>query len=69
MALLTVQKSVDKIGNRFDLVLIASFRARQIQLMLKKSLLDNKYNYKPTILALKEIESGLIDRNLINNIF
>ncbi len=69
MARLTVQKAVEKIGNRFDLVLIASFRARQIQVYSKESLLNNKKNDKPTILALREIENNLIDKEIFSKIF
>ncbi len=69
MARITVQKAVEKIGNRFDLIIIASFRSRQIQLSIKNTLLDNINNDKPTILSLIEIEKGLIDEKIIKNNF
>ncbi len=69
MARITVQKAVEKIGNRFDLVIIASFRSRQIQLSIRSTLLNNNKNDKPTILALREIEKNLINKCLIKKNF
>ncbi|QJC32272.1 DNA-directed RNA polymerase subunit omega [Enterobacteriaceae endosymbiont of Donacia versicolorea] len=65
MARITVEKAVKKIGNRFDLVIIASKRARQIQIRGKIPLLEEK-NDKTTILALREIEQGLINNKILN---
>jgi len=59
MARVTVEDAVEKVGNRFDLVLIASRRARQIATGGKEPLVDVE-NDKPTVLALREIEAGLI---------
>jgi len=58
MARVTVEDAVNKVGNRFDLVLIASRRARQIATGGKEPLVDIE-NDKPTVLALREIEAGL----------
>ncbi|QJC35049.1 DNA-directed RNA polymerase subunit omega [Enterobacteriaceae endosymbiont of Donacia piscatrix] len=66
MARVTVEKAVKKIGNRFDLVILAAKRARQIQIRGKIPLLSEK-NDKTTILALREIEKGLINKKIINN--
>ncbi|WWP02059.1 MAG: DNA-directed RNA polymerase subunit omega [Candidatus Dasytiphilus stammeri] len=60
MARITVQNAVEKIGNRFDLVLIAAKRARQIQINNKNDFFFSKENEKPTVLALREIEAGMI---------
>ncbi len=59
MARVTVEDAVDKIGNRFDLVLVAARRARQIATQGKDALVEED-NDKPTVLALREIEEGLI---------
>ncbi|MFT6193858.1 MAG: DNA-directed RNA polymerase subunit omega [Cognaticolwellia sp.] len=59
MARVTVEDAVEKVGNRFDLVLIASRRARQIATGGKDPLVDPE-NDKPTVIALREIEAGLI---------
>ena len=59
MARVTVEDAVEKVGNRFDLVLIASRRARQIATGGKDPLVEVE-NDKPTVIALREIEAGLI---------
>lgn len=61
MARVTVEEAVDRIGNRFDLVLVASRRARQLATQGKDSLVPWKNNEKATVVALREIEQGLID--------
>ncbi|QJC29279.1 DNA-directed RNA polymerase subunit omega [Enterobacteriaceae endosymbiont of Plateumaris rustica] len=66
MARLTVENAIKKIGNRFDLVLIAAKRARQIQIRGKSPLLSKK-NDKTTVLALREIEQGLINKKILND--
>lgn len=60
MARVTVEEAVSRIGNRFDLVLVAARRARQIANNGKEPLV-NSTNEKATIIALREIEAGLID--------
>ncbi|GGA86512.1 DNA-directed RNA polymerase subunit omega [Neiella sp. HB171785] len=59
MARVTVEDAVDKIGNRFDLVLVAARRARQLAVQGKDPLVDEN-NDKPTVLALREIEEGYV---------
>ncbi|WP_296048043.1 DNA-directed RNA polymerase subunit omega [uncultured Alteromonas sp.] len=59
MARVTVEDAVDKVGNRFDLVLVAARRARQIATEGKDPMVDVS-NDKPTVIALREIEKGLV---------
>ena len=66
MARVTVEDAVEKIGNRFDLVLIASRRARQIATGGKDPLVEIE-NDKPTVLALREIEEGLITTSVMDD--
>ena len=66
MARVTVEDAVDMVGNRFDLVLIASRRARQIATGGKEPLVEIE-NDKPTVLALREIEEGLITTAVMDN--
>lgn len=65
MARVTVQDAVEKVGNRFDLVLIAARRARQIQTGGKDALVPEE-NDKPTVIALREIEEGLITKDVLD---
>lgn len=64
MARVTVEDAVDRVGNRFDLILLASRRARQLA-NGKESLVETK-NEKPTVIALREIEQGLIDNERLD---
>jgi len=65
MARVTVQDAVDKIGNRFDLVLVAARRAHQIQSEGKTPLVAEE-NDKPTVIALREIEEGLVNKKILD---
>jgi len=65
MARVTVQDAVEKVGNRFDLVLISARRARQMQTGGKDSLVPEE-NDKPTVIALREIEEGLITKEVLD---
>ncbi len=65
MARVTVEDAVEKIGNRFDLVLVASRRARQIATGGKDPLVELE-NDKPTVLALREIEKNLITSDIMD---
>ena len=65
MARVTVQDAVDKIGNRFDLIQIAARRARQLQTGGKEPLVPEE-NDKYTVIALREIEEGLITKEILD---
>ena len=67
MARVTVQEAAEVIGNRFDLILIAARRARQLQLHVREPLV-NEENDKPTVIALREIEQRLINREIMDQI-
>ena len=65
MARVTVQDAVEKIGNRFDLILTAARRARQLELNQSEPLVPEE-NDKPTVIALREIEKGLINQEIMD---
>ncbi|HBS5373997.1 DNA-directed RNA polymerase subunit omega [Klebsiella pneumoniae] len=65
MARVTVQDAVEKIGNRFDLLLVAARRARQMQVGGKDPLVPEE-NDKTTVIALREIEEGLINNQILD---
>ena len=72
MARLTIEDCLTQVNNRYDLVPLASKRARQ--LTLGKDALVDEDNDKPTVIALREIAAGLITPENIdtigqNNIF
>ena len=62
MARITVEDCLDHVDNRFELVMVASKRARQIATQGKDPLLEVDDD-KPAVIALREIEAGLIDAN------
>ena len=59
MARVTVEDCVDKVPNRFDLVLVAAQRARQIS--AGGELLVERDNDKNPVVALREIAEELVD--------
>ena len=65
MARVTVQDAVEKIGNRFDLILTAARRARHREPHQSEPLVPED-NDKPTVIALREIEKGLINQEIMD---
>ena len=65
MARITVEDCLDKVDNRFELVMVASKRARQIATGGHEPLVKEEGD-KPTVLALRELEDGLVSVDSIN---
>jgi DNA-directed RNA polymerase subunit omega len=63
MARLTVEDCLDHVDNRFELVLVAAKRARQLS-MGADPLVDVE-NDKPTVLALREIAENKINKSVL----
>ena len=61
MARVTVEDCLEHVDNRFDLVLLATKRARQIAEGVEPLIAFE--NDKPTVVALREIADGLINRS------
>ena len=59
MARITVEDCLDHVDNRFELVMVGSKRARQIATGGRPALVPEE-NDKPTVIALREIEAGLV---------
>ena len=64
MARVTVEDCLDKVDNRFQLVLVATKRARQLANGVQP--LVEWENDKPTIVALREIAAGLIGPSILD---
>ncbi len=64
MARITVEDCLNHVDNRFELVIVGSKRARQIAVGGKDPLVPEE-NDKPTVIALREIELGLIDAHIL----
>lgn len=67
MARITVEDCLERVANRFELVMVASRRARQLQTGGKDPLVAED-NDKPTVVALREIAAGLIDKSILNEV-
>ncbi len=59
MARVTVEDCLDNVDNRFELVMVASKRARQLTIGGKEPKVDWE-NDKATVVALREIAEGLV---------
>ncbi len=64
MARITVEDCIEKVSNRFELVLLATKRARQIT--RGSTPLVEVDNDKPTVIALREMAAGKLDTTVLN---
>ena len=64
MARITIEDCLENIDNRFELVLTATKRARQIANGSEPMVQEE--NDKPTVLALREIADGLINKEKVD---
>jgi DNA-directed RNA polymerase subunit omega len=65
MARITVEDCLDNVDNRFQLVMLATRRARQIGSGRVDPLVDPE-NDKATVIALREIAEGLINDEMLD---
>ena len=63
MARITVEDCLENVDNRFDMVLIAAKRARQLSNGIDPLL--PAQNDKPTVIALRELADGLIGQDIL----
>ncbi|MBX3724937.1 MAG: DNA-directed RNA polymerase subunit omega [Xanthomonadales bacterium] len=66
MARITVEDCLKVVENRFELVLMASKRARQLTKGAEPTIASE--NDKPTVLALREIAENRIDMAMVDEI-
>ena len=64
MARITVEDCLEKVESRFDLVLKAADRARDLISTSAEPLIETE-NDKPTIIALREIAEGVLDEDYV----
>jgi DNA-directed RNA polymerase subunit omega len=58
---------LDHVDNRFELVMVGSKRARQIATGGRPALVPEE-NDKPTVIALREIEEGLVTAAILTEV-
>ena len=66
MARVTVEDCLDNVDNRFQLVLVATKRARQ--LVNGKEPMVELENDKPTVVSLREIAEGYVTRDILTEV-
>jgi DNA-directed RNA polymerase subunit omega len=66
MARVTVEDCLENMENRFELVLVAARRARQLQTGGKEPRVAWE-NDKPSVVALREIAEGLVSRDSVDS--
>lgn len=64
MARITVEECLSQIPNRFELTLVAAYRARQ--LANGATHLVDESRDKPTVVALREISEGKVGKEILN---
>jgi DNA-directed RNA polymerase subunit omega len=65
MARITVEDCLDHVDNRFELVMLATRRARQMRRFGSEPLVPVE-NDKPSVLALREIAAGLVSHEMLD---
>lgn len=65
MARVTVEDCLENVDNRFQLVMVAAKRARQLATGGKEPKVEWE-NDKPTVVALREIAEGLTGRSVLD---
>ncbi len=66
MARITVEDCLEVVDNRFELVMMAAKRARQLAKGVEAKLDNAEHDDKPTVLALREIAGRVIDQSYID---
>ncbi|OEC47546.1 DNA-directed RNA polymerase subunit omega [Pseudomonas sp. 1D4] len=64
MARVTVEDCLENVDNRFELVMLATKRSRQLATGGKEPKVAWE-NDKPTVVALREIAAGLVDYEVV----
>lgn len=65
MARVTVEDCLENVSNRFELVMVASKRARQMATGGKDPMVQEESD-KPTVIALREIAEGLVTAEILS---
>jgi len=68
MARITVEDCLEVVDNRFELVMMAAKRARQLANGVEAQIDNSEANDKPTVLALREIAARRINMDYIDTV-
>jgi DNA-directed RNA polymerase subunit omega len=64
MARVTVEDCLENVANRFELVMVASKRARQLATGGRDPMVQEESD-KPTVIALREIAEGFVTNEIL----
>lgn len=67
MARVTVEDCLENVDNRFELVMVAAKRARQLATGGKEPKVEWE-NDKPTVVALREIAEGFVSKTVLDEV-
>lgn len=67
MSALSAEEAKNMVGNRYDLVLIASIRAREVNRMRAANPFA-KYTHSAIVTSIHEIEQGLVGRDYLKKL-
>ena len=65
MARVTVEDCLENVDNRFELVMVAAKRARELALNGVEPMVERE-NDKPTVVALREIAAGFVSADILD---
>ena len=65
MSRISSEKAVNQVGNRYDLILIASQRVRELRKGHRPKITSNT---GPILTALSEVEEGLVGRDYLKRV-
>lgn len=68
MARITVEDCLEVVDNRFELVMMAAKRARQLTKNADPTIDNSESDDKPTVLALREIAARTVDNDLLDRV-
>ena len=67
MARITVEECLEKVSTRYELIILAAKRARQLATGGRRPTLDWEGD-KPTVMELREIEAGTVTVDNVNDL-
>ena len=65
MARVTVEDCLENVENRFELVMVAAKRARELAVNGVEPMVDWE-NDKPTVVALREVAAGFVSADILD---
>ena len=68
MARVTIEDCIKYVPNRFELIMIARKRVKQLTEYGKEATINDGKQHKPTVTSLKEIAEGNVGKDILDEI-